>query len=60
MKKVLKVKVGESVPSDARLIKVRKETEPLSNEELRSISWPGIGPVPEKIIDYAYYEVLDD
>ena len=66
-KRIIKVKLGESVPATATLVKIEKVTEVKQSEnewEYRcrtGFGW-GVERIPRKIIkevEYAYYEVLD-
>ena len=51
---------GEAIPDEARLIRDEIVSEPLRSEELYSIGWPGLGPVPSRTVRYVWYEVTLD
>jgi hypothetical protein len=57
MRKIIKIKLGEPVPTNYKLVKIEKHKENLTAQELYQIRWSGFGKLPFKEIEYCYYEV---
>lgn len=57
MKTVQRFKMGDPIPSDGKFIRTEVVRERLSLDELYKIGWPGLGSVPHREVQYAWYEI---